>query len=78
MTLICMKMKLHAELIFRDMKDFALTLVLKQRYNARELENGLFRPQGFLKVADDRTGNVRDVCFEVLCQSMDNFCVVID
>ena len=29
-----------------------------------------FRPQGFLKMADDRTGSVRDVCFEVLCQSM--------
>ena len=29
-----------------------------------------FRPQGFLKMADDRTGSVRDVCLEVLCQSM--------
>ena len=29
-----------------------------------------FRPQGFLKMADDRTGSARDVCFEVLCQSM--------
>ena len=29
-----------------------------------------FCPQGFLKMADDRTGSVRDVCFEVLCQSM--------
>ena len=26
-----------------------------------------FRPQGFLKMADD---SLRDVCFEVLCQSM--------
>ena len=25
-----------------------------------------FRPQGFLKMADDRAGSVRDVCFEVL------------
>ena len=31
MTLICMKMKLHAELIF-IMKGFALRLVLKQRH----------------------------------------------
>ena len=29
-----------------------------------------FRHQGFLKMADDRTGSVRDVCLEVLCQSM--------
>ena len=29
-----------------------------------------FRPQGFLKMADDRTGSVRDVCLDVLCQSM--------
>ena len=29
-----------------------------------------FRPQGFLKVADDRTGNVRDVCSKLLCQSI--------
>ena len=29
-----------------------------------------FCPQGFLKMADDRTGSVRDVCFEVLFQSM--------
>ena len=29
-----------------------------------------FRPHGFLKIADDRTGSVRDVCFEVLCQSI--------
>jgi len=35
------------------------------------------RPQGFLKMADDRTGRVREVCFRVrevcfrvLCQSM--------
>ena len=32
MTLICMKMKLHAELIFIIMKGFALTLVLKKRH----------------------------------------------
>ena len=30
----------------------------------------LFRPQGLLKMADDRTGSVRDVFFEVLCQSV--------
>ena len=30
---------------------------------------------GFLKMADDRTSSVRDVCFEVLCQSMNNFFV---
>ncbi len=29
-----------------------------------------FRPQGFPKLADDRTGSVRDICFEVLFQSM--------
>ena len=29
-----------------------------------------FRFQGFLKMADGRTGSVRDVCFEVLWQSM--------
>ena len=29
-----------------------------------------FLPQGFPKLADDRTGSVRDVCFEVLFQSM--------
>ena len=29
-----------------------------------------FCPQGFLKMADDRTGSARDVCLEVLCQSM--------
>ena len=29
-----------------------------------------FRPQGFPKLADDRAGAVRDVCFEVLFQSM--------
>ena len=29
-----------------------------------------FCPQGFLKMADDRTGSVPDVCFEVLFQSM--------
>ena len=32
-----------------------------------------FRPQCFLKMADDRTGSVRDVCLEVLCQSMNDF-----
>ena len=37
-----------------------------------------FRPQSFLKMADDRTGSVRDVCFEVLCQLMNDFYVVID
>ena len=37
-----------------------------------------FRPQGFLKMVDDRTGNMRDICFEVLSQSMTDFCVVID
>ena len=31
-----------------------------------------FHPQGFLKMADDWTGSLRDVCFEVLCQSMPN------
>ena len=34
--------------------------------------------QGFLKIMDDQTGSVPDVCFEVLCQSMNDFCVVID
>ena len=29
-----------------------------------------FCPQGFLKMVDDRTGSVPDVCFQVLCQSM--------
>ena len=33
-----------------------------------------FRPQDFPKMADDRAGSVRDVCFEVL----NDFCVVID
>ena len=37
-----------------------------------------FGPQGFLKMADDQTGSVLDICFEAQCQSMDNFCVVID
>ena len=37
-----------------------------------------FRSQGFLKMADDRAGSVRDVCLEVLCQAMNDFCVVID
>ena len=36
-----------------------------------------FRPQGFLKMADDRTCSMCDICFKVLCQSMNNFCVVI-
>ena len=29
-----------------------------------------FRPQSFLKMMDDRTGSVRVVCLEALCQSM--------
>ena len=29
-----------------------------------------FRLQGFPKLADDRTGSLRDICFEVLFQSM--------
>ena len=29
-----------------------------------------FRPQGFLKMADDRTGSVRDVCSKLLSQSI--------
>ena len=29
-----------------------------------------FCPQDFLKMADDWTGSVPDVCFEVLCQSI--------
>ena len=29
-----------------------------------------FRPQGFQKMADDRTGRVRDVCFRLICQSI--------
>ena len=29
-----------------------------------------FRPPGFLKMADERTGSVRDVCFEVMSQSI--------
>ena len=33
-----------------------------------------FRPQGFLKMADDRTGSVR----ANRCQSMNDFYVVID
>ena len=37
-----------------------------------------FRPQGLLKMADDRPGSMRDVCLEVLCQSMNDFCVVSD
>ena len=32
MTLICMKIKLHAELIFISMKSYALRLILKQRH----------------------------------------------
>ena len=30
----------------------------------------LFRPQGFLRMADDWTGSVRDVCSRLLCQSI--------
>ena len=40
-----------------------------------------FRPQGFLKMADDRTGSVCDVCLETSanqCQSMNDFVVIID
>ena len=37
-----------------------------------------FHPQSFLKLADDRTGSMRGICFEVLFQSMNNFCVLID
>ena len=33
-------------------------------------KTGSFCPQDFLKMADDWTGRVPDVCFEVLCQSM--------
>ena len=29
-----------------------------------------FRLKGFLKMADDRTGNVRDVCSKLLSQSI--------
>ena len=29
-----------------------------------------FRPQGFLKMTDDRTGDVRDACSRLLCQSI--------
>ena len=29
-----------------------------------------FHPQGFLKMADDWTGSVRDVCSSLLCQSI--------
>ena len=29
-----------------------------------------FRPQGFLNMVDDQTGSTRNVCFEVLFQSM--------
>ena len=29
-----------------------------------------FRPQGFLKMADDRTGSVRDVCSRLLSRSI--------
>ena len=29
-----------------------------------------FRPQGFLKMADDRTGSVRDICLRLPCQSI--------
>jgi len=40
-----------------------------------------FRPQGFLEMADDRTGSARDVCSKLLSQSIaidEQFCVVID
>ena len=37
-----------------------------------------FRLQGFPKLADDGTGSMRDISFEVLFQSMNDFCVVID
>ena len=33
-----------------------------------------FRPWSFLITADDRTGSLRGVCFEVLCQSINDFC----
>ena len=29
-----------------------------------------FRPQGFLKIADEHTGSGRDVCSRSLCQSI--------
>ena len=29
-----------------------------------------FRPQGFVKMADDWRGSVRDVCSRLLCQSI--------
>ena len=32
--------------------------------------NLFFCPQGFLKMADDRTGRVRDVCSRLLSQSI--------
>lgn len=40
-----------------------------------------YRPQGFLKMAYDRTGSVRDVSSRLLCQSIaiyDSICVVMD
>ena len=30
----------------------------------------LCRPQGFLKMVDDGTGSVRDVCWRLLCHSI--------
>ena len=30
-----------------------------------ECGSGIFRPQGFLKMADDQTGSVRDICSKV-------------
>ena len=32
-----------------------------------------YRPQGFLKMADDRTGSMREVCSGLLCQTMNGF-----
>ena len=40
-----------------------------------------FRPQGFLKMVDDRIDSVHDICSRLLCQSIainERFCVVID
>ena len=42
-------------------------------FSLRRLGRNLFyqfRPKGFLKMADDRTGSVRDVCSRLLCQSI--------
>ena len=43
--------------------------ILRAEKTGSELSHQ-FRPQGFLKVADDQTGSVRDVRFEVLVQSI--------